>query len=322
MKTRILSITFGLIFLINALAYAQNTVARLKYEEAEEAYLAKNYQETVTKLNEAEGILKATNPKILYLRIMAGAKIIEQNPDNDYNVLKNTRTAAANYLVQYDNLPNNEDKYRDIYKVAEALKVYPATLEIFEQRKKLLVQAEQDRRDRLELDARISADQSKVEAARAAEKKLKALNFVNGLLDKYKYDADLTEDQFRAFNPEAAILMKKKRHKVNDVILYVETLGGNKKKGAYRIMASNNGIVEFYEIIINDPKAGDVEEVFKTNKALIIASGVEYKESGDKVIFSVPDKKTSVMLIKEPEYSKTVSFYFYSGIHIDRVFGL
>jgi uncharacterized protein (TIGR02145 family) len=113
-------------------AFAQQAIAKIKYEEAEEAYAANNFELTVTKLNEVEAILKSTNPRVMYLRIMAQSSIIEYNPFNDYNIIANTRKLCAKYLKDYENVPNNEDKYRDIYKKSEALNTnYPATLDEF-----------------------------------------------------------------------------------------------------------------------------------------------------------------------------------------------
>ena len=106
-------------------AFAQQAIAKIKYEEAEEAYTANNFELTVTKLNEVETILKSTNPRVMYLKIMAQNAIINKNPYKDFEILKSTRFLINKYLKDYETLPDNEDKYRDIYKVSEALKKLP-----------------------------------------------------------------------------------------------------------------------------------------------------------------------------------------------------
>jgi hypothetical protein len=67
---------------------------------------------------------------------MAEAKIINPNPYNDFTLLENTKKQCEKYLIDYENLPNNEDKFRDVYKVSEALESYPKTIEAFNLQKK------------------------------------------------------------------------------------------------------------------------------------------------------------------------------------------
>ena len=106
-------------------AFSQQAIAKIKYEEAEEAFSTNDFKTTVLKLDEAETLLKATNPRIMYLKILAQSKIIEKEPLNDYKILENTRQLCAKYLLEYESIPNNEDKYRDVYNVTEGLKKNP-----------------------------------------------------------------------------------------------------------------------------------------------------------------------------------------------------
>ena len=115
----------SIIFLVSNAGFAQNSIAKLKYEEAEEAYASNDFTLTLGKIKEVEGLLKSTNPKLLYLKIMAQTKIIEADPENEYAIIENTRASVEKYLKDYDNLPDNEDKYRDIYKISEKLTIYP-----------------------------------------------------------------------------------------------------------------------------------------------------------------------------------------------------
>ncbi|MEO5775539.1 MAG: hypothetical protein ABIQ27_01460 [Flavobacterium sp.] len=126
--------------------FAQNNIAVLKYEEAEEAYSAANYELTISKLKEVETMLKTTNPKILYLRISAQSKIIEGNPFGEFAIIGNTKKLAAKYLADYSKLPNNEEKYKDIYKISEKLKSLPNTIQEFETQKKQYAQADESRK--------------------------------------------------------------------------------------------------------------------------------------------------------------------------------
>jgi len=123
------------------ISIAQQAIAKIKYEEAEEAFSTNDFKTTVLKLDEAETLLKATNPRIMYLKILAQSKIIEKAPLNDYKILENTRQLCAKYLLEYESIPNNEDKYRDVYKASEALTEYPETKAIFFSIKQLKKQA-------------------------------------------------------------------------------------------------------------------------------------------------------------------------------------
>ena len=111
---------------------AQNTIAKLKFEEAEEAYTNNDFELCLTKLKEVETMLKSTNPRILYLQILAQTKIIERNPLEDYDIIESAKKSINKYLMDYDNLPDNEDKYREIYKISESSKKFLITRQEFD----------------------------------------------------------------------------------------------------------------------------------------------------------------------------------------------
>jgi TPR repeat protein len=134
---KILLLTF-ILFGSTQMVFSQQAIAKIKYEEAEEAYSINDFEATISKLNEVEIILKSTNPKVMYLKIMAQSKILEKNPLNDYKIIESTRQLCVKYLKDYENVPNNEDKYRDIYKISEPLKKYPKTETEFTTKKTLL----------------------------------------------------------------------------------------------------------------------------------------------------------------------------------------
>ena len=63
-------------------------------------------------------------------------------------------------MKDYENLPNNEDKYRDIYKTTEALKVYPENETKFLLEKQKIQDAEKERQDQLVIDEKLQKDES------------------------------------------------------------------------------------------------------------------------------------------------------------------
>jgi hypothetical protein len=126
-----------LLFTTVQFAVAQSAITKLKFQDAEEAYANKDYYLALSKLDEVEKILKSTNPKILYLRILIQSKAFRKFPDNyhslgvAYDKIQDIIVNTDKYLKDYEDLPDNEDKYRDIYKISETFKAYPATKEAF-----------------------------------------------------------------------------------------------------------------------------------------------------------------------------------------------
>lgn len=114
-----------LLLTTSQITFAQQAIAKIKFEEAEEAYAAKDYQITIDKLDEVEAILKVTNPKVMYLRIMGQYQLIIVHCYLYHYLLDNTRTLCSKYLKDYENIPDNDDKYRDVYKASEALGATP-----------------------------------------------------------------------------------------------------------------------------------------------------------------------------------------------------
>jgi TPR repeat protein len=114
-----------LLFAIVQFSVAQNTIAKLKFEEAEEAYASNNFELTLTKLKEVETLLKSTNPRLMHLKILAKNKLIQQPKySNDPELISQLNKDCALYLTDYESLENNEDKYREVYKISEAAKEY------------------------------------------------------------------------------------------------------------------------------------------------------------------------------------------------------
>ena len=195
------------------ITFAQNTIARFKFEDAEEAFALNNYELTLSKLKEVEALLNGTNPKIIYLQILAQSKIIEKDPLNDWLLLKNTRTLSGKYLIDYENLPDNEDKYRDIYKASEALKKWPSSVDEFRESKE----------KRQQVHEGASSNANKLELSR---------NYINTLAEKYKFKKGLALSEFVKYNSEAQPLSKTKKHADNEAVWYSNEHGvANVPKG-------------------------------------------------------------------------------------------
>ncbi len=106
--------------------FSQNAaIAKLKFEEAEEAFSDGNFQLTLSKLKDVEILLKATNPKLLHLKIVAQDKLL-QNPwySNDADIVPELKKNCALYLAKYESVPGNEEKFAVVYKISQAAKEY------------------------------------------------------------------------------------------------------------------------------------------------------------------------------------------------------
>ena len=120
------TIVILMIFLGCTTLGAQETIAKFKYEDAEKAFVAGNYQECIDNLNEAEKLLGKTAPNILHLKILAQYKLIEKDPYEDFDLLNALSNNCSTYLKDYD-IAGLEEKYRDVYEVHEGIKDYPKT---------------------------------------------------------------------------------------------------------------------------------------------------------------------------------------------------
>jgi hypothetical protein len=137
MKKTILIITLIILaFTVNA----QNAVAKIKYKQAEEAFEKTDYATVLVKLDEAQKILGSTNPKILYLRLMATKGIVAAGKF-DWDFLTEARKNAAYYIRQYSEMQGIEEKFRQVYEFSETLDAFPKTKELWDQKQEQVLQA-------------------------------------------------------------------------------------------------------------------------------------------------------------------------------------
>ena len=138
------------LLVISQFTFSQNnTIAIFKFEEAEQAFENKDYKLTISKLDETEKLLGSTNPKILYLKISAQYKLIEEHPFDDFKLIESAKKLSAKYLKEFERLSGNEDKYRKIYFISEQLKDFPNTYQEFE----ILKKEEEEKLRRKEIEA-------------------------------------------------------------------------------------------------------------------------------------------------------------------------
>lgn len=124
MQKKILFIILS--FIIFQKSSGQEAIAKLKFGDAEEAYENGDYVTALSKLDDAETILGEKNiQKILYLRIMAQHKLLENN--NDEINLEQIAMLRDNCKIYLEANEHNEkivEKYKDVYKTQEVYKAY------------------------------------------------------------------------------------------------------------------------------------------------------------------------------------------------------
>ena len=111
--------------------YAQSTFDKLLFEEAQEAYANKNYELSLTKLEELEQ-RNAKGLVILNLRIKARFAIVQSHEKRleylpgQFKTLSKLHQDIDYYLNNYDN-PDFSRQYKEVYDISKATNHYPKT---------------------------------------------------------------------------------------------------------------------------------------------------------------------------------------------------
>jgi hypothetical protein len=184
MKTAVLILTFTILAFTGN---AQNAIAKIKYEQAEEAFAKDDYTVTLVKLDEAQKLLGSTNPKILYLRLMA-AKGLIANGRFDWQFLVEARKSATYYIKQYSEMQGIEEKFRQVYEFSETLETLPKTKEVFDQKEAEVVQAHNE------------------------WLKQRPVQVSDSLMNAYRVKRCQNFQEFQSYNPGAFAGLKKFKH--------------------------------------------------------------------------------------------------------------
>jgi hypothetical protein len=240
----------------NLLLTAQNnTIAKFKFEEAEEAYVNNDFRQTIEKLNEAEELLKSTNPKISHLRISAQSKLIDQDPISDYSLIENTRKLSDDYLKNSINL-SDEDKYREIYIISENLKQYPTTSQEFEEFKE---EFGKKRKQTINIDLILNNSEPNVKGFMNYQY---YEDFKMGLSLKQTYDLYPNfKDNFKVKDPEGGFAIAVK---------------GPLQNQPNSLVIKNNTVIGYYIILLNS-QVDDSEFSFGKKAFVEILNKLKYE---------------------------------------------
>lgn len=126
MMLRVSLIIVILLHGLGALSQGQ-TLAKVKYEQAEMEYSKKNFGEALNLLAETEKILKSSNTRIQYLKILCLDKKLEWDTTATFLDLTTLKKNCDLYLKAVDGKPEYEDRFKEVYLITEKIKKYPQT---------------------------------------------------------------------------------------------------------------------------------------------------------------------------------------------------
>ncbi|MBX9889435.1 MAG: sel1 repeat family protein [Flavobacteriaceae bacterium] len=110
----------ALLFVATNIAFAQNAIADLKFEEAEIAFSKQDYETTIKKLDEFDKIFGSISSTSLYLRLIATDNKIDYIKGANTKELVNFEKKVNAYLKSFND-NQVDDKYREIYKISKKI---------------------------------------------------------------------------------------------------------------------------------------------------------------------------------------------------------
>lgn len=236
MKQVLLFAMFVIVFTVTV--QAQNAIAKIKYEQAEEAFLKNDFHTAITRLDEAQKLLGASNPKILYLRLMAGKGVISGG-NYDYDLLASARKDARLYIKQYGEIEGIEEKFRQVYEFSETLEALPETKDLFEQQK------------------------SETARKRAEWVKARAIKVSDSLMTAYMVKKCVTVKEFETYNLRAFIGLTKQKNQANTVT-YLNTWNQNSIAGPLQIIFNNNGLYLYSYTVLGETDPATAKKVYQS----------------------------------------------------------
>jgi hypothetical protein len=118
----------------------QTMLAKLKFEEAEQAFQNKQFNSALLLIDEVENIIAGTSPKTLYLKILS----IKESGIKDFKTLQKLREHCKFFLEKYAEVTDIEDRYREVYDISKTLNKLPSTEEEFNVALKIQKQRRQE----------------------------------------------------------------------------------------------------------------------------------------------------------------------------------
>ena len=230
-------LTLFLFLICSSLAVGQSKYAKLKFDQAQEYYNAKDYSLTLLALDETEKILGSTNPRILHLRILASSKIVMANMESEIQLLASLKKDINYYFNNYKDVSSMRNEYQQITKIANEIKAV-ATREKLTQIENANKESETER---VEIENKKIVNRQK---------------YIRLFEEKYKFKKDITVDDFLKINTAAEKMLRAKGIKSGGITYYNTTVKPNEPFpiGPYSANVNDENKIIFYSEIINSTK--------------------------------------------------------------------
>jgi TPR repeat protein len=112
-------------------ASAQDGIAKIKFEAAEQAFSKEDYPSTLARLNEAdETVGKLNVPKMLYLRILSQFNLFILQKKNDLDIINTIKRDCKAYLKAAESGVKIEEKYNEIVTISEKLQFIASSIKL------------------------------------------------------------------------------------------------------------------------------------------------------------------------------------------------
>lgn len=221
--------------------HAQNAIAKIRYEQAEEAFSKNDFVTTLSKLDEAQKLLGAVNPKILYLRLMAQKNIIARGK-YDYDFLAAARKDADYYVKKYSEVEGIEEKFREVFEFAESLEALPKTKELYDQKEALAAQQYNE------------------------WLKVRPVQVSDSLMNAYKVKRSASLQEFLSYNPGALSGLRKFKHPTKSVTAAYDN-NNSYAAGPASVYLNDKGLFLYSYIVVG--KTTDTAMAKKVYRSLI-----------------------------------------------------
>lgn len=129
----------------------------------------------------------------------------------------------------------------------------------------------------------------------------KATDYLKGFMEKYKFKAGLTESEFREYNPEASLLVGKKK----SVNKYSRTETYSGKDGTFIWLDNNGRVTNYYRILIRGKKMTvSINALYEEMKQQFIQNipglylRVISQDETEEIVVILPGSDTMIILKK------------------------
>lgn len=257
----------------------QSKYAKLKFDQAQEYYNAKDYSLTLLALDETEKIFGSTNPRILHLRILASSKIVMANIQNETQLLSSLKKDINYYFNNYKDVPSMKNEYQEITKIANEIKAV-ATREKLAQIEITNMESE---KSRVELEKKNIAESQK---------------YIRLLEKKFNYKKNILLPDFLKINTSAEKMLRTKGIKSGNITYYNTIVKPSEPfpTGSYSANIDNENKVIFYSEIISSTKK---EYAALETEFLNLISEIKKNIGSDYIMYENNEKKVIIMVLSE-----------------------